>query len=90
MDNELRDHLTGMETRLLAEMHASEQRTVHLLTTKIESTETRLLSEFHKWAQTYEVRARGVTARTAEFEERLGIMEERLSDVERRLPRPPQ
>jgi hypothetical protein len=48
-----------------------------------EATETKLLSAFHNWAQTFEVRARGTSAAVREFDERLGLIEERVAKIER-------
>jgi hypothetical protein len=42
-----------------------------------------LLSAFHNWAQTFEVRARGTSAAVREFDERLGLIEERVAKIER-------
>ena len=53
----------------------------------IERVETNLVTEFHKWARTYEVRARSTTTVVHGFEERLGFLEERVSDLERRRDR---
>ena len=53
------------------------------ITDILERLETKMLTAFHDWAQTYEVRSRGVTAKVMEFEERLGIIEERVSKLER-------
>jgi hypothetical protein len=53
------------------------------ITERMELMETRLLTEFHRWAQTYEVRARGTSRAVAEFDERLGLVEERLARLER-------
>lgn len=39
---------------------------------RIEATETKLLTAFHNWAQTFEVRARGTSSAVREFDERLG------------------
>jgi len=50
---------------------------------RIENTETKLLTAFHNWAQTYEARARGTVIIVREFEERLGFVEERLNKLER-------
>jgi exonuclease VII large subunit len=50
---------------------------------RLESTETKLLTSFHNWAQTYEVRARGTTTAVRDFDERLGFVEERLNKLER-------
>jgi len=64
----------------LGDLTALEARLAAL----IERVETTLLTEFHKWAQTYEIRARGVSTLVHTFEERLGIIEERVSALERR------
>ena len=50
---------------------------------RLERVETNLPTEFHKWAQTYEVRARGTSRAVHEFDERLGLIEERLARLER-------
>ena len=54
------------------------------LKTLVERVETSLLTEFHKWASTYEIRARSVTQQTVALDERLGVLEERVSHLERR------
>ncbi|HZL56897.1 MAG TPA: hypothetical protein VFC21_07440 [Bryobacteraceae bacterium] len=51
----------------------------------IEKSETNLLRAFHSWARSMEVRVRGVATVSAGVEERIGFMEERLSEVERRM-----
>ena len=68
VDAELKQALADLETRL---------------SDRIENTETKLLTAFHNWAQTYEVRARGTVTVVREFEERLGFVEERLNKLER-------
>jgi hypothetical protein len=68
VDAELKQALVDLETRL---------------SDRIENTETKLLTAFHNWAQTYEVRARGTVTAVHEFEERLGFVEERLNKLER-------
>jgi DNA anti-recombination protein RmuC len=50
---------------------------------RLENTETKLLTSFHNWAQTYESRARGTITIVHQFEERLGFVEERLNKLER-------
>ena len=55
----------------------------HHFEERLENTETKLLTAFHNWAQTYEVRARGTVTVVREFEERLGFVEERLNKLER-------
>jgi hypothetical protein len=73
MDAELKQALADMESRI--NQHVDE---------RLESTETKLLTAFHTWAQTYEVRARGTSTAVREFDERLGMIEERLNRLERR------
>lgn len=65
---------------------ALEERMVE----RIEMMETRLLTEFHRWSQTYEVRVRGVSSAVAQFDDRLGIIEERVSALERVIRERPQ
>jgi DNA anti-recombination protein RmuC len=50
---------------------------------RLENTETKLLTAFHNWAQTYESRARGTITVVHQFEDRLGFVEERLNKLER-------
>ena len=47
----------------------------------IERAETSLPTEFHNWAQTYEVRARGTVQVVHNFEERLMLAEERIKFI---------
>jgi hypothetical protein len=60
---------------------------IHELRELIERVETNLLTEFHKWARTYEIRARGTSTVVFGFDERLGLLEERVSELERRRDR---
>jgi len=64
-------------------MDAVESRLRVHFDERIEATETKLLTAFHNWAQTFEVRARGVSAAVREFDERLGLIEERVAKLER-------
>lgn len=62
---------------------------------RLENTETKLLTAFHNWAQTYEARARGTITAVHQFEDRLGFIEERLNALERgrngnKNPEPPK
>jgi hypothetical protein len=79
VDPELQQALAQLEGRLTARIDAAEVR----MEERIEATETKLLSAFHNWAQTFEVRARGTSAAVREFDERLGMIEERVAKLER-------
>jgi hypothetical protein len=49
-----------------------------------ETIETRLLSEFWKWARTSEIKARQQGGSISALDERLTVVEERISQLERR------
>ena len=54
------------------------------ISTKMQAMETNLLTAFHEWTRTYEVRVRGLGVSVRDFDERLGLIEERVSKLERR------
>ena len=49
-----------------------------------EKVETRLLSAFHGWARAMEIKVRGMSTITTGFDERLSLIEERVSNLERK------
>jgi type II secretory pathway predicted ATPase ExeA len=73
MDDDLKRNLDEMESRLKSEIAASAER-----------VEERLLSAFRGWARTMEVRVRQVSSAASSMDERLALLEDRLSDLERR------
>jgi membrane-bound lytic murein transglycosylase MltF len=75
VDERLDSFSRHFENRLDSFSHHFEER--------LENTETKLLTAFHNWAQTYESRARGTITLVHQFEERLGFVEERLNKLER-------
>ena len=94
MDPDLQQALAQLEGRLTARIDAFESRLrIYIeerseglrtyIEERSEATETKLLSSFHNWAQTFEVRARGTSAAVREFDERLGLIEERVAKLER-------
>ena len=66
MDDGTKQALEAMETRILE---------------RLEQTETRLLSAFHGWSTTMELRLKSLPA----TEQRLSVLEDRLSALERKL-----
>jgi hypothetical protein len=72
VDAELKTFLEAMESRL---MKQSDQ------------VETRLLSEFWKWARSADIKLRQHPGSISAMDERLIAVEERLSKLERRAPR---
>jgi hypothetical protein len=64
MDPELQQALAQLEGRLGARIDGAEARLRTYIEERSEAIETKLLSAFHNWAQTFEVRARGTSAAT--------------------------
>jgi len=73
MENELKNHLDAMEARLMTHID-----------TRIEKSETNLLTAFHGWARAMEIRVRGVSGMATGFDERPALVEERVSELERK------
>jgi hypothetical protein len=69
MDEELKQHLQRIEERL--ERCATKA--------DLEAVETKLLSGFYDWARPVDIRLRTLPM----IEERLGLLEERISKMER-------
>jgi hypothetical protein len=61
-----------METRLRTHVSA-----------ECEKVETKLLSAFHGWARSMEIRVRGSSQSVMGFDERLALAEERIGELER-------
>ena len=51
---------------------------------RVEKTETKLLTAFHGWARSMEIRTRVVSSSVSGMDERLALAEERISELERR------
>jgi hypothetical protein len=64
-----------MDAELKAHLEAMEAR----LRERIDNVETKLLSAFYDWARPVEIRLRTLPY----IEERLGLLEERISKIER-------
>jgi hypothetical protein len=60
MDQELRQYLEAMETRMNARADARIEAPEERVNARIEKTGTNLLTAFHGWARTMEIRVRGV------------------------------
>ena len=83
LEGRLGARIDGVETRLRTYIQERSEALRTYVDERSEATETKLLSAFHNWAQTFEVRARGTSAAVREFEERLGLIEERVAKLER-------
>ena len=83
MDDELKQFLTALEARLEGKIDASEERLKAYVDQRSEKIETKLLSSFHGWSRSMEIRVRSTSATVAAFDERLAVAEERISKLER-------
>jgi hypothetical protein len=91
MDEELKQHLQGMEDRMAAlvigtvhtEITASEERMKTEINASVEASQTRLLSAFWKWARTSDARYRQSSGLISGFAERVTLVEDRVAELER-------
>jgi len=58
------------------------KKDIEQLTALIEKTETRLLTEFWKWARLNDIKVRSLASRSADFDERFSLLEQRVADLE--------
>lgn len=71
MDDELKIHLQAMESRIYE---------------RLEAVETRLLTEFHKWASPVEVRQRSHAAALRALDVEMEAIADRVKKVEEGRP----
>ena len=74
--------LDKLKSEIVAAISASEERT----TEQMRDTETKLLRAFHGWARPAEIRIRDQATLAHGFDERLALLEERVSHLERKEP----
>jgi hypothetical protein len=86
MDAELKEYLQGMEARMSATVEARIVESEARMKEHTETVETRLLSEFWKWARTTDMKARLQNNHVIGLEERIGSVEERIRELEFRRP----
>ena len=76
---DLQGDIQSLRTELKSDMQALEER----LNERIHDSQTALLRAFHGWARSMEIRSRGTTTTVVGFDERLVLVEERVSELER-------
>ena len=91
MDAELKQHLIGMEERLkssVIELKGSviemEQRLKGYVNERCEQVETKLLTEFHKWASPAEARHRTISAALRAIDLEMEAIDDRVKKLEGR------
>jgi hypothetical protein len=71
---------------VMADESPATKQDIQELKTALEKTETRLLAEFWKWARVNDIKVRSVSSHGVDLDARLGLVEERVSELERRRP----
>jgi hypothetical protein len=84
MDSELKDYLDEMKRDLTAHVEGVESRLRVHVSQECEKVETKLLTEFHKWASPVEMRIRSHAA----VMRALDLEQEALTDRMDKLERP--
>ena len=79
MDSELKQHLIEMEGRIVASLKA-------YVNERSEQVETKLLTEFHKWASPAEARNRAISTALRAIDLEMEALGERAGALEGRKP----
>ena len=79
MSEVTKQDLIEMEARIDARFAAL----VAYMDERSENVETKLLSAFHGWARSMEIRTRVASSQVSGMDERLALAEERISELER-------
>ena len=82
------DQIAGSEARMMervdGRIDAAEQRLKAHTSQECEKVETKLLTEFHKWGRTSDMRTREAIRHADTLEERMLAPEDRISAIERK------
>ncbi len=78
------------ETKLETRLAETEVRLMTHTSQECEKVETKLLTEFFKWGRTSDMRTRQALADAASIGERMLILEDRVTSLERTVRLPPE
>lgn len=76
----------GVDAELKQYLSAMEERLKSYVDERCERVETRLLTEFHKWASPAEARSRTISAALRAIDLELEALADRVKDLESRPP----
>jgi hypothetical protein len=71
---------------VMADESPATKQDIQDLKIAMEKMETTLISEFWKWARVNDIKVRSVSSHGVDLDARLGLVEERVSELERRRP----
>jgi len=87
MDEDLKQHLDAMEARLMERLagriDAVEDRIKDHISRSDHDLETKIITEFHKWGRTSDMRTRQAITDVGLLGERMLAVEDRISALER-------
>jgi hypothetical protein len=83
MDERWAKRSMEMEERWAKRWIDTEERLVKYVDQRSEQVENKLLTAFHGWSRSMEIRVRGTSTAVMGFDERLALAEERIGDLER-------
>ena len=86
---DLKNELHALEQRIEGKIDASEQRTLDKVAELIHDSETRILNAFYGATESSRKRIATVEVAGTLMVSRLGTLEDRVTDIERRLNLPP-
>jgi hypothetical protein len=77
--------LVALEQRLTGDLTSLEQRITEAFTEAVRDSETRLLKAFYGFTESVQARFKAADDSEANLKKRLGVIEERLLEVEKKL-----
>ena len=87
--DQLRAELHNLEQRIEGKLDASEQRMLDKVSDIVRDAETRILQAFYGFTESSKKRMGQMEVSDAVLVSRLGTLEDRLTEVEKRLNIPP-
>jgi predicted S18 family serine protease len=87
--SEVRDDIRSLRSEVKAEIEAVENRVVERLLEAIQDAGTRVLNAFYGYAQTNQKRMALLEGTDSNMISRLGTIESRVLEIEKRLNMPP-
>ena len=86
MDAELKQYLIEMEARIISHVNERFEHVISHVNERSEQVETRLLTEFHKWASPAEARSRTISAALRAIDLEMEAIDDRVKKLEGRQP----
>ena len=89
LEQRLEGKIDAAEQRLEGKIDTAEQRMLDKVGEMIHASETRILTAFYGYTESTNRRIRTVEMAGTTFFSRIGVVEDRVTDIEKRLNLPP-